>query len=302
MPARTNDFQKLVKVINHHLAPSGAKITESAMIYDAEAETKREVDILVESTLLNCEIKIGIECTAVGKALDIKAVEAFREKHRKLGINQTIVVSKNGFSNTAKKYGKTNNIKLLTFNSARTENWSKAFERLKGLSVYGRNYSLRSLSVKMNLEKAEPGFQFDQSVFVMDCGSWIPLFEFAKKLFIASEVSKHACKELKANEEKASDPWVEIGFNLEGKIDFKDQSGRIAKPDELVIVMGYRSKYRDLSSRQVSYDGQEMVVGGYFDKGSKDYAHVAINETDGQLVGTLEASESFFPPIENERK
>ena len=94
MPARTNEFQKLVKVINHHLVPTGAKITESAMLYDSESEINREIDILVESTLLNCDIKIGIECTTNRRPLDVRIIESYREKHRKVGINQTVIVSK----------------------------------------------------------------------------------------------------------------------------------------------------------------------------------------------------------------
>ena len=77
MPPRTNEFQKLVKVINHRLAPAGAKITESAMLFDREAETEREVDILIEGNILNCNITIGIECATNRRPLDILKLESF---------------------------------------------------------------------------------------------------------------------------------------------------------------------------------------------------------------------------------
>lgn len=295
MPARSNHFQKLVKTINHHLAPAGAKVTESAMLYDSEAETDREIDILVESTILNCPLKIGIECTTESNPLDVRKIESFKEKHRKVGINQTIVVSKNGFSESAKKYAEKHNIRLLTFKAAQKENWAKKFERLQGLSIYGRNYHLRSISAVIAEDKATPGFSFDNGATVKSAECQIPLAKFAGDLFISSEISKTAFKELMENEKNGADPWVEVGFDLNEQHEFTDSTGRTARPKSIVIVMGYKSNYRSLEAKQVEYDGQDMVVGGFFDKDAS--AHVAIREVDGTLSGTLEVSESFMPPI-----
>lgn len=297
MPARTNDFQKLVKVINHHLAPKGAKITESAMLYDREAEIDREVDILVESTLLNCNIKIGVECTAVKSGLDVRSIESFSEKHRKLGINQTIVVSKYGFSESAKRYASKNNIKLLTFNSAKSENWSKNFERLQGMSVYGRNYFLKEVSIVFGDEAARARFKPSKSTQVFFKERWISLEEYAADLFVHSKVSEHAFKELKENEANGSDPRVELGFNLEGKIQFRDELGETATPLQIVFRMGYKTNYRNLDSRQVSYDGRDIVVGGFFDKQTGTHAHLVVNDNGERLEGTLEVGGKFFPDL-----
>ncbi|MBK9440974.1 MAG: restriction endonuclease [Comamonadaceae bacterium] len=296
MPARSNHFQKLVKTINKHLAPAGAKITESAMLHDAEAEIDREIDILVESTILNCNLKIGIECTAESAPLEIRKIESFKEKHRKVGINQTIVVSKNGFSESAKTYAKKHNIKLLTFNSAKKENWLKQFEFLQGLSIYGGRYFIRGVSATLDPNKVTPDFLFNHEVIVFVNGEDVPLVKFAADLFVSSEVSKKAFKELMANEKTGGgDPWIEVGFELNEKYEFKDSSGRVSKPQSIVVVMGYKSNYRSLEMQQVAYEGKDMVVGGFFDKNSN--AHVAFNEVDGKLTGTLEVSESFLPPM-----
>lgn len=295
MPARSNHFQKLVKAINHHLAPAGAKITESAMLHDSEAETGREIDILVESTILNCTLKIGIECTTESAPLDVRKIESFKEKHRKVGINKTIVVSKNGFSEAAKKYAEKNNIRLLTFRAAQKENWSKKFEQLQSLSVYGRNYTLRSISAIIEKDHATPDFSFDGGTIVSTMEGRIPLAKFAGDLFISAEISKKAFKELMDNEKNGSDPWIEVGFDLQAQYEFTDSAGRTARPQSITIVMGYKSNYRSLEAKQVEYDGQDIVVGGFFDKDGS--AHVAIGEVDGKLSGTLEVSENFLPPI-----
>ncbi|MBN3826034.1 restriction endonuclease [Burkholderia sp. Ac-20384] len=297
MPARTNDFQKLVRVINRHLAPAGAKVSESAMLHDPEAETEREIDILVESKLLNCDIKIGIECTALGKPVEVRIIEAFREKHRKVGINQTIVVSKNGFTDSAKNYARKNGIKLLTFNSAKSENWKKNFEKLRDLSVYGRRYFVRSITVSFSSKKTTPDFVFDGGIEVAQGDSWISVNQYAANLFLSSEISKHKARELMENEVKGSDPWIEIGFNLGSNVDFRDKDGRLSRPEEIVIVFGYVSNYRSLNSEQVSYDGEPLVVGGFFDGKDGGFAQVAFNEVDGKVVGTLEFDDKFLPDV-----
>jgi hypothetical protein len=293
MPQRTNDFQKLVKVINRRLAPTDAKITESAMLYDNEAETDREIDILIESKLLNCDIKIGVECNAAQKPLDVRVIEAFREKNRKVNINQTIVVSKNGFTDSAKKYALKNNIKLLTFNSAKSENWSKSFEKLKNLSIYGRQYFVRQIRATMGTEALEAGFMFNNEVTVRENDAWMPVHEYAANLFVASELSKHKSKELMDNEASGSDPWIVVGFDLGGKCQFKDKNNIIGFPLTLEVVFGYKSKYRNLNANQVTYDGTDMIVGGFFDGKDGDFAHVAIKETGGRLEGTLEVGAKF---------
>ncbi|KPZ57296.1 Restriction endonuclease [Pseudoalteromonas sp. P1-13-1a] len=299
MPARTNEFQKLVKIINRSLAPSDAKVTESAMLYDHESETDREIDILIESELLNCNIKIGVECTATSRPLDVRSIESFKEKHRKVGINQTVVVSKNGFTSTSKKYAKKNNIRLLTFNDAKSENWSKKYEKLKGLSIYARNYSLRNLSVVFS-EGVDKNFIFDNSVTVLFKDEFISVHKFALDTFVSANISKLASKELKDNEEGGEDPWIEVGFDLNKHYIFKDKNGLEDSPLQIIIVMNYESNYSDLDSRQVKYDGKEFVIGGAQDEDDNHLASFALKEADGKFIGNLEVSPNFFPTKQGE--
>jgi hypothetical protein len=295
MPARTNDFQKLVKIINHSLAPVDAKVTESAMLYDSESDTDREVDILIESSVLNCNIKIGIECTEVKRPVDVKMIESFKEKHRKLNINQTVIVSKNGFTNPAKNYAKKNNIKLLSFNSANSENWSKNFERLKNLSMYARNYFVHKVIITASQNNADPQFIFDTTNLVKLSNDWIPLHEFVKQAFTSSNIGLIAAKELRENELSGSDPWVNVGFDLKKEFPFKDKNERIFSPEGMEVTMGYKSNYRELSPKQVKYDDNEFVVGGFFDKANNEFAHIAVKAVDNNLVASVEISTSLFP-------
>ena len=272
------------------------------MLYDPEAEIEREIDVLVESEMLNCDIKIGIECTTTSRPVDVKIIESFFEKHRKVGIHQTVVVSKNGFTKAAKSYSVKKKIRLLTFDSAKSENWKKRFEALKDLTMYGRDYFLKSISLVFASEDGARSFELTADTFVLDNGEWVGVSKFAASLFMSAEVSKRAFNELISNEKNGSDPWVEVGFHLNEKYEFKDAAGRCVKPKQIVVRMGYRTKYENLLPRQVSYDGKDVVVGGFSGKKKGEYVHLAVSEIGGELRAMLEVGESFFPvgPDRNE--
>lgn len=267
------------------------------MLYDHEAETEREVDILIEANVLGCNIMIGVECTTNRRALDIQKLESFVEKHRKLGINQTIIVSKSGYTSSARAYSKKCHLKLLTFDTAKTENWQVSFERFKNLSMYGRNYAIRSIKLLFQKDCATSDFAFSATNLVKVGDKWTPLHEFATTSFTNSKASSIFHKELRENELAVDDPVLEVGFKLDHLYEFKDANGRSAWPDEIILYMGYRSNYRDLASQQVNYDGTPMVVGGFFDDKSKQFASLAISESSGMIQGTLEVSANFLPPL-----
>jgi hypothetical protein len=297
MPQRTNAFQKLVKTINTHLAQSGVKVIESAMFHDKEAGIKREVDILVESTVHGCNIRIGIECNERKRPLDVVVIDGIHAKHRKIGINQTIIVSKHGFTQGAKTQAAHHNIKLLTFNSAQKEDWLEQFKSLQGLSLYARQYYPKSINFSMSPAQAASGFEFGPQITVLLDEKEVPLLDYARDLFLSSGISTTRAKELMANEQSGgADPFVLVGFDLEEKINFKDTSGRIAKPKGIEVVLSYSSNYRSLETKQVGYQGKDMVVGGFFDE--KSHANVAFSEIDGKLTGTLEAGGELFPPMQ----
>jgi len=294
VPARTNNYQKLVKVINHHFTTGDAKIIESAMLWDSESESFREIDILVQMEVHGCDIRIGIECTEVARPVDVRVLESFKEKHRKVGINKTIVVSKNGYSKAAAAYAEKNSIKTLTFNDSQAENWSEGLEALKNLSMYTRDYTLHSFSLVVKTIPVAERFKADQFIEVYDGGVWKPIYDFAGYLFTQSKIMETHFKELMENEKTSASPYVEVGVNLEEKYEFRDGDGCLLRPSEITIVMNYRSKYRRLDSSEVSYDGRSFVVAGFYDKKSLEYAHIAINRDGPLSVGKAIVSSALF--------
>lgn len=298
MPARSNEYQKLVMLINKSLAAAGARVTESAMLHDPEAGCDREIDILVRSTVLGHEILIGIECTTVAKPVEVRILESFREKHRKVGINKTVVVSKKGFTKSAKEYARKNHIKLLTFEAAGREKWSKIFEPFRSMSIYGRSYRLTNLAIFAGEEFANLGFVFDNFAQVLWRNAFVPVQEFCAELWRDSDVSKSQAKLLRENELNGQgEPWVEVEFDLQKAFVFRDRNGVKIHPDSLSFKMTYVSNYQGLNAREVEYDGNTYVVGAFSDKAKKQFAHLVLREHDGTIRGSLEASANWIPEI-----
>lgn len=158
MPARSNDFQRLIYALQTHLSSSPtAKITESKFLPDKDTQSPVEVDIVVEEIVGGFPIVIGIECTAKKRPATIEWYRLIIEKHRSLPISRTVLVSKSGFTQEVREKSKKNNITLLTLNQVDNFPWKELFEKIKKSSVVNVYFSLASFSIftnDVNSEKA----------------------------------------------------------------------------------------------------------------------------------------------------
>jgi hypothetical protein len=99
MPKRTNDFQKLVRLVQQSLVPAGARVTESAMVENQG--TPREIDVLVELPAGMYRMKIAVEAKDHKRAVDVGVVEQIAAKYRVgdgILVNQVGIVSRSGFT------------------------------------------------------------------------------------------------------------------------------------------------------------------------------------------------------------
>src|SRR5574337_1919054 len=82
MPARTNEFQQLVRRIYEQLVPAGATVTESAFLTERDSSSSREVDILVEFRLADTVIRLAVERRDRYRASDIEWIDQLIGKYR----------------------------------------------------------------------------------------------------------------------------------------------------------------------------------------------------------------------------
>jgi len=126
MPKRSNEFQRLVKLVQQALAPQGATVHESAMVENQG--NMREIDVLVEGAFGSYQMKIAVEVKDESRPLGPGQVEEYIGKYRQgdgIKVNHVVIVSKKGFTRGAKDKARTAGITLLKLSEATTADWQK---------------------------------------------------------------------------------------------------------------------------------------------------------------------------------
>lgn len=113
MPARTNDFQSVVYFVKKHVA-ADAEVAESAMLRDRITGELREVDVVISAQVAGQDLAIGIECRDHRRPQSVEWVEQAKDKHSRLPINQTVLVSSSGFTKPAHALAAKFGIELVT--------------------------------------------------------------------------------------------------------------------------------------------------------------------------------------------
>jgi hypothetical protein len=134
MPKRTNEFQQLIYSIQHQLA-SGAVVTESKILIDVKTNEPTEVDIVVESTIGEIPLVIGIECTAERRPATVEWVREMIGKHANLKIHKTVLVAKSGFTPKAIKTAQVNGVEAISLVEAENTKWVTLIEQLRDLKL-----------------------------------------------------------------------------------------------------------------------------------------------------------------------
>src|SRR3954462_4002534 len=118
MPARSNDFQRMIRAIETQLAPAGAKVEESAMIPDSHDGTLREIDVLITVPIGERQIRIGIETRDHKRRADLAWLEQLKNKFEFLSIDRRVAVSRRGFSKAALAKARLWGIETMSLKSA----------------------------------------------------------------------------------------------------------------------------------------------------------------------------------------
>ena len=127
MPRRSNQFQRLVLLINRILALD-ARVVESAMVTDKITAEQREVDVLITTNASDYEVNIAIEVVGRGRKADTPWVESMHSKHASLPTDKLILVAENGFTSPAIKKAIFYGIEPVKIETALAADWKLATE------------------------------------------------------------------------------------------------------------------------------------------------------------------------------
>jgi hypothetical protein len=129
VPARSNDFQRIVKYIYEQISP-GATVTESGVLKERDG-TAREVDILIEWKFAGTDLQIAVECRDYTRQQNIQWVDQLIGKYKDLKVSKIIAISSSKFYMPAKSKAKAHGIEVITVNEALTKNWRAEIEQWK---------------------------------------------------------------------------------------------------------------------------------------------------------------------------
>lgn len=122
MPKRSNQFQRLVALINQCLAHD-VLVTESKLIPDIITGESREVDIVLSGTISDYPVSIGIEVSSKNRKADTTWVESMYGKHQSLPLDKLVLVSERGFTKPALKKAAHYGIETIKFENALQTDW-----------------------------------------------------------------------------------------------------------------------------------------------------------------------------------
>jgi hypothetical protein len=129
VPARSNDFQRIVKYIYEQISDV-ATVTESGLLRERDG-TEREVDILIEWKFAGTSLQMAVECRDYTRQQNIQWVDQLIGKYKDLKVNKIIAVSSSKFYLPAKRKAGEHGIEVITVNEALTKDWRAEIERWK---------------------------------------------------------------------------------------------------------------------------------------------------------------------------
>jgi hypothetical protein len=147
MPKRTNDFQKLIRMLTQLLGDN-AVVEELKMLTDLVSGEPREVDIYAEGIFAGHTVNIAIECRDHKRRQGVRWVEQMHSKHERLPTNLLILVSSSGF--TGPGIAKANSYDIKTIAPTQADS-DLATEVLASLGVTAWNITDATLSVSANI-------------------------------------------------------------------------------------------------------------------------------------------------------
>jgi Restriction endonuclease len=96
-------LERLVAALERALTDSNATIeSPSRRLIDQDTKKAREHDVLITWNHGHHQITTAIECRDRSRPVGVPDVEAFADKCRSTGVNSGVLVSSNGFSNSAR--------------------------------------------------------------------------------------------------------------------------------------------------------------------------------------------------------
>lgn len=240
MPKRSNLFQRLILAIHYKLAGS-ATVAESQMLQDRATHHRREVDIVVETTIAESRILLSIECCDHTRPATVQWVEQICCKHADLPTDKLLLVSRSGFTKDALAKAHKHKAEALTFEEAEAVPWTTIVHRLH--RMYVDAVDVRTLVFAD--DDASPNINVSLSHDIVICssdGAWQPwIRQVVDAIVEQQDIRKRLIGALAEGQDGG---WI-VDFPVAEGTYVQDASGTRRSIDVLrVVVLTRRRRYR----------------------------------------------------------
>jgi phosphate uptake regulator len=140
VPKRSNDFQRLIKLIEQQLAPSGARVEESAMLPDLVDGEAVEIDTLISLAVGARTLRTAVECRDCSRKQTKPWIRELIGKYQHLAVDRVVAVSKLGFSAGAERVAAHAKIETRSLEQAAQLDWARELTDLTAFRVEDRTY------------------------------------------------------------------------------------------------------------------------------------------------------------------
>lgn len=253
MPKRTNEFQSLIALIETQLAPTGAKVTESALLRD-RAGRSREVDILIETEVSGKPLAIAVECRDQHRPADQIWVDQLKGKYGDLPVHRIVAVSNSGFTQGALDAADAAKILCFTLEAATTANWVLMTNLPQTLEVIGR----MMIPLRLELRTTQRAEKFvDASTTTMSFeGQSYPLTYLVDQLLGLPRADEIVNESLA----RGITDNIEIDCFLPDGAIVRDAVGDVVPVDVIVIYVRVDMNLQSVPLRKVVYSGAGVAT------------------------------------------
>lgn len=215
MPKRTNDFQRLIGVIQSHL-DLGAGVEEPAVLPDRITGAEREVDIVVRGSVGGHPVVISVECRDRARVDHVGWVEEMHGKHQRLATNVLILASHSGFSEEAIKVADVYGIRCFILDDIDPSSPDRLFPDTQ--SLWGKTWTVTIDRVEITVEASDSLPQevlnayLGMGVFLADRTPLASVGQFAEALSRDRSVVERAAAEIKPEHTFMTFGWADTLF------------------------------------------------------------------------------------------
>ena len=259
MPRRSNDFQRMIAEIYRQLAPTGARVSESALVRELSSGSYREVDVLIEHVVVDTDVVIAVECRDRRRPSDLVWIDELIGKYAHLPVDRVIAVSRSGFSDAARQKAKASRIELRTLDECTRADWPHELQ----FAAIGRlDVNVSYLSYEWVMEPPTDPSQRLTEIIIADIPVDLEIFSAVEEANIRDLVNEYLASEIGrafVYAEQMATSFCQIYCLHSDSTIFVTSDGVHHVVRETWIACEITTSYRNLPNRQYAFGGSTVT-------------------------------------------